>query len=159
MSIRGYIKKGKPANWLSVRGAQPVATAKRQAKPTKARKPIRPASKRNASEKNIYRAEARQFVAEAIARGALCPVVLAVKELREGHKYGYDISATLSECHHKYGRVGRLLRWQPGWIAMSKQGHRWCHQNVAEATRRGWFGPAGTWNDYERAVFHEAHKA
>jgi len=59
---------------------------------------------------------------------------------------------TATEVHHKFGRAGRLLLWTPGWIPVSKNGHRWIHDNPQVARDLGYFGPVGTWNDYKRAV-------
>jgi hypothetical protein len=132
VSLRGYIKKGKPAPWTRAFPSQVTAPKPRE----------------------THGAEARDFVKAEIAAGKTCPVVAAVPELRGGFRYGHRISAKLNEVHHVYGRRGRLLRWQPGWKAVSKQGHRWVHEHVAEAVARGWIGPPGTWNDYERARKH-----
>lgn len=89
-------------------------------------------------------------MAEARARGETCPVVAAVPELREGRKYGWPVSAKLSEVHHVYGRGhggrGPLLSDRRLWMAVSKQGHRWVHSHPAEARARGWLAPAGRYN-------------
>ncbi len=154
MSLRGYIKKGKPANWLAVEGAVPIATTKRVPKPPKARKRIAAVSLRALPELRAYSQEALDFVAAAVARGESCVIVAAIPELRNGFRYGHPISDRLVHSHHKYGRLGRLLRWQPGFMAVSLAGHRWIDSNRAEARARGWLGPEGTWNDYDRAVAH-----
>lgn len=122
-------KKTKPAKYLG-----PLANTMPTAK------------QRLAAERRLYRAEARAFVAAAVARGETCPVVAAVPELRNGRKYGWPISAKLNEVHHKNGRRGKLLRDQRFWIALSKQGHRWCHQNISAARALGFFCQVGKWN-------------
>jgi hypothetical protein len=97
-----------------------------------------------------YAREARAFVAAAAARGETCPVVAAVKELRESYRYGWPTSARLSEVHHVYGRGyggrGPLLMDKRLWMAVSKAGHRWIDANKAEARKRGWLAPAGRYN-------------
>ena len=98
-------------------------------------------------DKRLYRIEAKAAVKAAVKAGAICPVVEAIKELREGSRYGWPICDRINEVHHKFGRMGDLLRWQPGWLLVSKAGHRWIHSNIAEARRRGWIAPHGKWND------------
>lgn len=175
--LRGYKRKTKPANWLSVEGAEPVRgpakpSAEDRARRVRARRgvkslaqsakarPVKPyarqprvktaAQKTAASEKALYRQEARAYVAAAVARGERCPVVAAVPELRDGRKYGWPISDRLVEVHHKRGRGrggrGPLLRDQRHWMPISKQGHRWVHSNIAKARGRGWVCAVGEWN-------------
>lgn len=169
MSLRGYKKKGRPAIWLQCMPEKALRTAASivaermdfakgfnadKSKPkvqSKFRKPIRNRTPSRAKEERIYVKEARAFVEYCVSRGWSCPVVACIKELREGRKYGYPISAKLNEIHHIHGRAGKLLRFQKAWVAVSKQGHRWIHSNPEEARRYGWLGPVGTWNDFERA--------
>src|SRR5438034_2593969 len=56
------------------------------------------------------------------------------------------------DCHHAYGRVGKLLLWEPGFRSVSFAGHRWIEEHPIEARRRGLLGPKGTWNNYQAAV-------
>ncbi len=63
------------------------------------------------------------------------------------------------QCHHVFGRRGRLLLWEPGWKSVSAAGHAWIGANPAEARRLGLVGPVGTWNDYDRAVEFVAKSA
>jgi hypothetical protein len=139
MSLRGYVKKTKPANWtVAFPATRSAAAFHGEVK-----------KKRRPSVQHRYRREAREFV-EAHA-GKSCPVWLSVPELRSGRKYGHPISGKVTEVHHRFGRVGRLLRWQAGWLGVSKQGHRWIHEHVEKARELGFVGPVGTWNDFERA--------
>ncbi len=57
-----------------------------------------------------------------------------------------------TECHHVFGRRGRLLLWEPGWRAVSALGHAVIHRAPEAARRAGLLGPIGSWNDYEKAV-------
>ena len=93
-----------------------------------------------------YRKEARAFVKHAKALGAVCPVVLAVPELKNGRRYGWPISAELNEVHHMRGRLGPLLNDKRFWLAVSKAGHRWIHQHPHAARQRGWLCQPGEWN-------------
>ncbi len=125
----------------------------------KPRKRIRRESLARAAETRRYAADARAFVAAAVARGETCPVVAAIAELREGKKYGWPICARLNEVHHKFGRQGKLLIWKPGWIAVSKEGHRFLHSNIKIAIKNGWIGQVGTWNNFEKAALQVAEES
>jgi hypothetical protein len=76
--------------------------------------------------------------------------VAAVPELRDGFRYGWPVSPKLNEVHHVRGRLGPLLTDRRWWMAVSKAGHRWLHQNPAEARKRGWLCEAGLWNVPDR---------
>ena len=93
-----------------------------------------------------YRIKAKEFVRAAIESGGRCPVVAAVPELRDGRKYGWPISDKLNEVHHLRGRAGSLLCDERFWIALSKQGHRWVHENPEKARNMGFLCAKGEWN-------------
>ena len=38
-----------------------------------------------------------------------------------------------TEVHHKAGRKGKLLNYVPYWLAVSRKGHNWIHDNPKEA--------------------------
>ena len=109
-------------------------------------------------EDRIYAKEARLFVKVARKAGLYCPVVQSVKELRESRRYGHPTSAKLNEVHHLFGRLGDLLRWQPGWIALSKAGHRWVHNNPAKARELGFLCEIGDWNKSPSELVRAAAK-
>lgn len=140
MALRGYVPKGKKAIWQQAFPSQVAATVAPVAKR------IRSVSKSKASEHRLYVAEARAFVAAAVARGETCRVVEEIAMLRDGHRYGHPISAKLSEVHHTRGRLAGLLREQRFWIPVSKQGHRFIHSNIEYSRKRGWICAAGDWN-------------
>lgn len=110
------------------------------------RRYIKPVSDRMRGEKAAYRREARAFVRERRLAGQTCPVVNLIACLKRGTKYGHPISNKLNEVHHVRGRLGRLLRDQRFWLAVSKQGHRWIHEHPAQARRYGWLCERGQWN-------------
>jgi hypothetical protein len=85
---------------------------------------------------------------------AECPVASTIPELRDGHKYGHRINRRITEVHHRFGRRGKLLLERRWFLGVSRLGHRWIHMHPEEAQKRGWIGPPGTWNDYERARKH-----
>lgn len=55
------------------------------------------------------------------------------------------------QIHHKFGRRGRLLRWQPGWVQVCQNCHSWIHAHILEARVLGLMCEAGNWNN-ERAL-------
>lgn len=151
MSIQGYKKKGKPALWTQVTGAVPTPGPVAAKKDYVLKRPssIRHRAVRHRATDAEYRREAREFVRAAIARGETCPVVAAIEKLREGMKYGWQISDKLNEVHHIRGR-GHLLLDKRFWMCCSKSGHRWIHSNVADAQARGWIARPGEWGKSEK---------
>lgn len=102
--------------------------------------------KAKASERTLYRKEAKAFIERKRKFGKLCPVVMTIGDLRNGFKYGKPISPKLTEVHHLRGRKAGLLRDKRFWMACSRLGHRWIHENVEEARKRGWLCAKGEWN-------------
>lgn len=152
MSLRGYKKKYKSALWLSFAKKAPQTrpdnkNASKRILRAKKSTWIRARTPERAKEERLYRPEAREFVQDLNKKGDLCPVVLAIPELRDGFKYGHRISAKIRHVHHIYGRKGNLLRWKRGWMGASIEGHRWIHSHIAEARKRGWYAPLGEWDN------------
>lgn len=168
MSLRGYKPKWKKALWTKAfesKYGKPFKVAK-----VPLPKRVRAESKRRRPVNAAYRDRAREFVREAARHWPLCPVVAyarwvwntpylssantKVSALEEsmrwlaGYKYGHPVSARLNEVHHVYGRAGRLLQDERWWMAVSKQGHRWIHENEDFARALGWLCPKGHWNTH-----------
>ena len=95
------------------------------------------------------------------------------KQLREYRKVKSEFLRSNSHCwvcciflpphcrelHHKYGRSGRLLTWEPGFRCVCHRCHDDIHTFPAAAISGEHLGPMGTFNDYNRAVAHyEAHR-
>ncbi len=57
-----------------------------------------------------------------------------------------------NQIHHKFGKIGKLLLWEPGWRPVSLAGHQWIDAHREEARKRGLLAPIGSWNDYRKAV-------
>lgn len=138
MSLRGYTKKSKPALWATI---HPPRQREQRTKR------VRAVSKRRQKVTAEYRRDARAFVKECNRLGMTCPVVDTIYELRTGKRYGHPISNKITEVHHQFGRLGGLLMWKPGWIGISKEGHRWVHAHPKEAREHGWIAPNGMWNN------------
>lgn len=159
MSLRGYVKKGKPAPWTTAFPEQAIrdltaarrllADAKKAAKRCEAMKQsyvkrLRRESKTRSAQNREYRKEAREFVRKLA--GMVCPVWANISELRHGMRYGHQITSRITEVHHTRGRVGRLLLEKKYWLGVSKLGHRWIHEHPEEARKHGWLCEAGKWN-------------
>lgn len=102
----------------------------------KPRKVIRRVSKSRASDMARYRKDVVPFL------------------LLRSHCFlcGRFVDPTERTNHHKFGKVGRLLNWKPGWNMVHLDCHIWITNHTKEARELGLIGPEGTWNDYERAV-------
>lgn len=157
-----YIRKNKKALWMQcipktprdAPGGNPATLTQpapeRLAPPKPVRKPwryVRPVSKRRQKVTAEYSREARAAVSDANRRGLKCPVVQAIAELRNGVRYGWPVSDRITEVHHRFGRNGALLLWKPGWLLLSKAGHRWVHAHIAESRKHGWIAQPGDWNN------------
>lgn len=149
MALYGYVPKHKPALWRTIHPEPPKAP---KTAPKPPRKRIRAVSKRKQAVTAEYRKVAGAAVAAANKAGLTCPVVAAIASLRDGFRYGHPISGKITEVHHRFGRIGELLLWTPGWLLLSKQGHRWVHEHVGEARARGWIAPEGLFNSADRSM-------
>ena len=146
--MNGYIKKTKPALWRSLPSVrrQERAQAKRldERKRTQPaanqtpRKHIRKQTTKLARDRAQYRKEVKAWLAE-------------------GHQYCTAHLVTTGrlvkaiQCHHRFGRRGKLLLWKPGWLPVSQEGHDWINSHPKEAQELKLIGPKGTWNDFKRA--------
>jgi len=144
MSLRGYIKKGKPALWVTMRCGKSVAEVRPGKSPRRSNNVRRETPKR-AAEQRQYLKRSREWLV-----GKYC---IVTRLLHEQDPRVFVLPA--NQVHHIFGRRGRLLNWEPGWAEVSDFGQRWIHNHPAEAMKLGLIGPTGTWNDYERAVAHE----
>ncbi len=50
------------------------------------------------------------------------------------------------DLHHKFGRIGRLLTWVPGFMALCRPHHLMCKSDPIEARALGLLCPVGQWN-------------
>lgn len=94
------------------------------------RKKLKPVSTKRAAELALYRTFKRpEFLAKPENR--YCPVHAA-------GVMGAPRRVRTRDVHHRAGREGKLLLDQRYWLAVSRKGHRWIHDNVGEARKRGW---------------------
>ena len=127
MSLRGYKKKGRPALWLSVRGAQPVRFRVAVKTAPKPRTWIRPVSAKMSKARRAYLRERNSWLA-----GKLCAVGRCL--------------AWATEVHHTRGRAGSLLTNDKFWLAVCNGCHNWIHNNIEQARKRGLICAKGDWN-------------
>lgn len=155
---RPWGQKQPKAPWVTAFPSQVHATQTDTTKVSKSKtfKRIRRVSKAKAASHAQYVKEAREFVAKA-KEFQVCPVfasfdVLPIKARKMlTFKSGRLKCSKLNEVHHVFGRAGRLLLWKPGWLAVSKWGHRVIHAFPDVARRIGWMAPEHIWNDFKRA--------
>lgn len=57
---------------------------------------------------------------------------------------GRRVPAT--QCHHYQGRRGMLLLYEPYWIPVSWEGHRWIDDHRQQARELGLLCPLGSYN-------------
>jgi len=81
---------------------------------------IKPMSKKLSSERVIYRKLRIEFLQKP--ENMFCAV------------YPHLLA---TEIHHPEGRLGKLLNDFSKWIAVSREGHEWIHNNIKLATERG----------------------
>ena len=89
-------------------------------KPAKPRQVIRQKSKKQATLDRAYSVLRRTFLNKP--ENKYCPVFPKLEA---------------SEIHHKAGRVGALFLHVPFWLAVSRKGHVWIHNNPKEAYKKG----------------------
>ncbi len=164
MSLRGYVKKTKPALWKQAADEAGVvdhfALARQQYKAAKVerrkreqflaklkrqpkqRKRVRQVSKHHAEELAEYRRRAPVYLNEN-------PVCLACPKM-VGVALVVDERPHRSESvHHKRGRLGPLLLDERHWLPTCIHSHDWIHSNIALARSLDLIAQPGQWNRYE----------
>ncbi len=126
MSLPGYKKKGRPALWLSVRGAKPVRCVKKVVKMPKPRTRIRPVSARAAKARRAYLAKRGVWI--------------------QGRRCCNCVGTAATEVHHTRGRLGGLLMDDAYWLPVCSGCHNWIHNNQDQARERGLLCAKGDWN-------------
>jgi hypothetical protein len=111
-----YSRKTRPAPWTRLKPAQDAKPSRRSYRVNKARRTLLKA----------YKAQRKAF----LAKHPRCEVLPNLRS---------------EEINHKFGRTGKLFLWEKGWIAVSRFGHAWIHQNVKAAQELGWLAKQGEW--------------
>ena len=95
------------------------------------------------SQEGVYRNRVREWL--SLPENRWCRVYLLL---------GRQVRAT--ECHHYQGRRGMLLLYEPFWIAVSREGHRWIDEHRQQARALGLLCPLGRFNSPVRGVSEHA---
>lgn len=101
-------------------------------KASKPRQPIRQKSKKQSELERAYTVLRKKFLEEH--KYKRCPVALEV----------FKKAIPVTEVHHKKGRVGKLFLYVPFWLAVSRSGHVWIHENPKEAYKKGFLIKSST---------------
>lgn len=131
MSIFRHPSRRRPALWTTMSGGLKPRTLAKKA----ASKRLRPRSASMAKKMDLYLVAKDKFLK---AR----PWCFACKELRIMQQGSH--SAT--EVHHRFGRSGKLLLDESGWVGVCRTAHCYIHDHPAEARKVGLIAPAGQWN-------------
>ena len=75
-----------------------------------------------------------------------------VKAWLKGKKCVMCGTRVATECHHSHGRRGKLLLYEPFWLAVCQMCHAWVHENPDGARERGMICRPGQWNDQRLCV-------
>jgi hypothetical protein len=90
---------------------------------------LSPVSKKRSAAMREYAKKRKAF----LALHPYCEVTLALSIFR----FAWSLR-TATEVHHKAGRTGNNYLDESTWMAVSREGHRWIHDNPSEARRLGW---------------------
>jgi hypothetical protein len=91
-----------------------------------------------ADQERLYRTRVKAWL--ALPENRWCRVYLLLLSRR--------VPAT--QCHHYQGRRGRLLLYEPFWIPVSWEGHRWIDEHRERARELGLLCPLGRYNSSVR---------
>jgi len=94
---------------------------------------IKPISDRQKERLKLYEATKKTWWKEF--EGTWCPVMQTL--------FGRRVK--VRELHHCRGRTSSLLCNTRHFLAVSKQGHRFIHDNPGLARRHGWLADRGDW--------------
>jgi hypothetical protein len=95
-------------------------------KPIKTPKPIKQFSDKRAKRNQAYLVARKVFLLEP--QNKYCPVMKTL--------FNKTVEAT--EVHHTNGRENERLNDRDHWLAVSREGHQWIHNNPKESRELGW---------------------
>ncbi len=128
-SSSGSSQEGMSSLWGNIVKAPWTRMPNAKVSQPKAKKQLRRRSKAYESRMKEYRKAAAEF----LKRHPLCAVFP---------------SQASAQVHHKFGR-GKFLMWEPGWVQVSLDGHRWIDSHREEARARGLLAARGEWQNYK----------
>ena len=86
------------------------------------------------AQERLYQARVKEWL--RLPQNRWCRVYLLL--------LGRRVPAT--QCHHYQGRRGSLLLYEPFWIPVSGEGHRWIDDHREQARALGLLCPLGCYN-------------
>jgi hypothetical protein len=93
-----------------------------------------------AEQERLYQARMKEWL--LLPENHWCRVYLLIA--------GRQVPAT--QCHHYQGRRGMLLLYEPFWIPVSWEGHRWINEHREQARGLGLLCPLGRYNSPVRTA-------
>jgi hypothetical protein len=127
----------KKAPWYRLAESGPPETLNQPADELEQYKRLRSVARRTpeqAEEERRYQARVKEWL--RLPQNRWCRVYLLL--------LGRRVPAT--QCHHYQGRRGRLLLYEPFWIPVSWEGHRWIEDHRERARALGLLCPLGCYN-------------
>jgi hypothetical protein len=127
----------KKALWLQIAQFQPPQTPKGLAEELtqyKRQRWIPGRTPQRASQERLYYTRVREWL--RLPENRWCRVYLLLLDQR--------VPAT--QCHHYQGRRGMLLLYEPFWIPVSWEGHRWIDDHRQQARALDLLCPLGKYN-------------
>ena len=168
MSLRGYVRKGRPALWkqaqdeadelsgaldvrlevrrqereakrIAAHRASRVKAMLRQRNKPKAQKRIAPVSKHRAGVVKAYRRRVPKYLSEN-------PHCVACARIKSIIPFTDDRQHKSESVHHKRGRLGPLLLDERYWLPTCIASHDWIHANISLARSLDLIAQPGQWN-------------
>lgn len=115
------------------------ACAAQNQKPKKPRPLIRKRSKKGQQLDRIYSKQKKNFM--KLPENKTCPVAkyfLQKSDLSPEEQLDWARNLKATEIHHKAGRIGKLLNYVPYWLAVSRKGHEFIHNNPEFSYSKDW---------------------
>jgi hypothetical protein len=104
------------------------------------RKPLRKVSKGQSARLRLYRAVRQRFLLDNPICQACIPISRHVGFPLKDARWAEDV-------HHKYGRIGPLLTWTPGFVAICRNCHHYIGEHPNIARKLGLLASTGQWNN------------
>ncbi len=127
----------KKALWFQIRQSQSPAAVDRVTDPLaqyRRHRSVRTRTPGREEQERLYRVRVKEWLSRPENRW--CRVYLLL--------LGRRVPAT--QCHHYQGRRGMLLLYEPFWIPVSWEGHRWIEDHREQARAMGLLCQRGFYN-------------
>ena len=107
---------------------------------------IKARTPQRAKDEATYRKKVKAWL--LLSENHWCAACQPLAKVMQGNKTPFSFTAPATQCHHKFGRRGRLLLHKPFWIPVCKD----CHYIItfvspSAAREAGVLCPEGRYND------------